>query len=208
MTDTASLNLTSGVAVLRTPGLVGNQTQIQLDVSRLPRLEEYVSMLDQQTGDFDDVPSDLKTVAYYVQAGGISGGVEDPLNPGGGTTAQPRGGLVRRSLDRAVTTQAATTGSVSRLSQTGELLAPEIVAIEFAYWDGAMWQVEWNSDAYGELPLAVRISIAMGDPTASGGQRSAAAEGEPATRTFTHIVRLPLARPIESESGVAAGAGL
>lgn len=207
MTDTASLNLTSGVAVLQTPGLVGNQTQIQLDVSRLPRLEEYVSMLNQQTGGFDDVPSDLKTVAYYVQAGGITGGVDDPLSPAGGSAAQARGGLVRRSLDRAVTMQAATTGSVSRLGQTGELLAPEIVAIEFAYWDGATWQIEWNSDAYGELPLAVRISVGMRDPTATGSQGSAAAAGEAATRTFTHIVRLPLARPIQSESGVVTGAG-
>ena len=39
------IDLSSGVSVLGTPGLVGNQTQVQLDVSRLPRLEEYVAML-------------------------------------------------------------------------------------------------------------------------------------------------------------------
>ncbi|MGB1817602.1 MAG: PulJ/GspJ family protein, partial [Rubripirellula sp.] len=77
--ETTSLDLTSGVAVLQTPGLVGNQYQIQLDLSRLPRLEEYVQMMDDTTADLQDVPSDLKTVAYYVQSDEATGGVLDSL---------------------------------------------------------------------------------------------------------------------------------
>ena len=77
--ETTSLDLTSGVAVLQTPGLVGNQYQIQLDLSRLPRLEEYVQMMDETITDLQDVPSDLKTVAYYVQSDETTGGVLDSL---------------------------------------------------------------------------------------------------------------------------------
>ncbi|MDC0288571.1 type II secretion system GspH family protein, partial [Rubripirellula sp.] len=77
--ETTSLDLTSGVAVLQTPGLVGNQYQIQLDLSRLPRLEEYVQMMDETITDLQDVPSDLKTVAYYVQSDDATGGVLDSL---------------------------------------------------------------------------------------------------------------------------------
>ena len=73
------IDLSSGVSVLGTPGLVGNQTQVQLDVSRLPRLEEYVAMLDANTADIDDIPSDIKTVAYFVQSSDTLGGVEDAL---------------------------------------------------------------------------------------------------------------------------------
>lgn len=208
--DTSTVDLASGAAVLETPGLIGNQYQIQIDLSRLPRLEEYVAMLDQITTDIDDVPSDLKTVAYFVQAAGIMGGIQDPLDtldPDAATDGT--GGLVRRSLDRAATVEAVNNGNLAMLNQTGELLAPEITGIEFAYWDGLNWELEWSSDTYGELPLAVQVRIYMADPAATQESLSSSASlsGEP-TRTFSHIVRLPLARPIESEDEDLTGAGL
>ena len=166
--EASTLDLTSGAAVLQTPGLIGNQYQIQIDLSRLPRLEEYVAMLDETTTDIDDVPSDLKTVAYFVQSAGMIGGVQDPLNSLDPEAAgEVTGGLVRRSLDRAATVYAASNGNLTLLNQTGELLAPEITAIEFSYWDGLNWELEWSSDEYGELPLAVQVRIYMTDPNAS-----------------------------------------
>ena len=136
-------DLTSGAAVLQTPGLIGNQFQIQIDVSRLPRLEEYVVMMDETVTDLQDVPSDVKTVTYYVQPEG-STGVADELRAGS-PSAAGGGGLVRRSLDRAATTYAATTGSLAALTQTGDVLAPEVLGIEFRYWDGITWN--WNGAA-------------------------------------------------------------
>lgn len=200
--ETTSLDLTSGVAVLQTPGLVGNQFQIQLDLSRLPRLEEYVQMMDETIADLQDVPSDLKTVAYYVQSDETTGGVIDALaqlDPD--ATELMSGGLVRRSLDRAATVEAATMGNISTLNQTGDLLAPEIKAIEFSYWDGVTWQLEWSSDEFGELPLAVQIRIFMIDPAVAATEDADAisALGPDSMRAFSHIVRLPMAVPIETE---------
>ena len=209
--DTTSLDLTSGVAVLQTPGLVGNQYQIQLDLSRLPRLEEYVQMMDETITDLQDVPSDLKTVAYYVQSDDATGGVLDSLaelDPDASELTS--GGLVRRSLDRAATVEAATMGNVSTLNQTGDLLAPEIKAIEFSYWDGLTWQLEWSSDEFGELPLAVQVRIYMVDPAlaATESADTISALGPDSMRTFSHIVRLPLAVPIETEEEDLSEAGL
>ena len=53
----------------------------------------------------------------------IAGGIDqlNALDPD--TTQSSQGGLVRRSLDRAATVQAASTGSLSLLNQTGELKA-------------------------------------------------------------------------------------
>lgn len=198
-------DIAMAVAVLRKPGLIGNQNQIQVDVSRLPRLEEYLILLDGTNADLQDIPSDIKTVAYFVQAAGAVDGVTDAwdadaagnLPIGGGS------GLVRRSLDRAATAHASLTGGVSRLSQTGDMLAPEIVGIEFAYWDGFTWQLQWSTDVFGELPLAVRVTLTMLAPGQGAGTG-----GEPATRVFAHVVRLPLARPLQMEqlTGAVGGA--
>lgn len=208
--ETATLDLTSGAAILETPGLIGNQFQIQADVSRLPRLEEYVAMLDGDNTDIEDVPSDLKTVAYYVQSADTIGGVRDTLNSlDADVTESSAGGLIRRSLDRAATIQAASNGNLASLNQTGELLAPEVTAIEFSYWDGYTWQLEWSSDTYEELPLAVRISLSMLSPVyaASNASPTTTAAAEGAMRVYTHVVRLPLARPIEEEQDMT-GTGI
>ncbi len=198
--ETATLDLLSGSAVLKAPGLIGNSSQIQIDLSRLPRLEEYVAMMDETTFDIDDVPSDLKTVAYFVQPAGIIGGVQDQLTTINadatlaGSDDSSVGGLVRRSLDRAATAYAASTGAITMLNQTGELLAPEVLSVSFEYWDGVTWQLQWNSDEYGELPLAVKVELTTSDPTA----KSDDGFDSTATRTFLHVVRLPLARPIDT----------
>ena len=209
--ETTALDLTSGVAVLQTPGLVGNQYQIQLDLSRLPRLEEYVQMMDETTANLQDVPSDLKTVAYYVQSSDSTGGVLDALaelDPD--ATELMSGVLIRRSLDRAATVEAATMGNVSTLNQTGDLLAPEIKSIEFSYWDGLTWQMEWSSDEFGELPLAVQVRIYMVDPVlaATEGLDTISSLGPDSMRAFSHIVRLPMAVPLETEEEDLSEAGL
>ena len=168
-------------------------------------------MLDETAADIEDIPSDMKTVAYYVQDTGSIGGVQDPLSQLDPTEdSMSPGGLVRRSLDRAATAEAASTGNLTTLNQTGELLAPEITGIEFSYWDGLTWQLEWSSDEYGELPLAVQVRLYMVDPLleATKDSDSIALMGADSMRTFTHIVRLPMAQPIEEEEEDLAGAGL
>ncbi|KAA5543658.1 prepilin-type cleavage/methylation domain-containing protein [Roseiconus nitratireducens] len=194
--------LTAGTAVLQSPGLIGNQYQIQMDTSRLPRLEEYNVLLDADPGNLADLPSDVKTVTYYVQGAGNLG-VDDSLTGSSQAVGDPSesgesGGLVRRVLDRAATAFAITSGNVASLGQTGEVIAPEITSIEFSYWDGVTWQIQWNSDELGELPLAVQIEMTM-----AGDSALDAAEQEP--RVFRHVVQLPLAQPItleETDTGV------
>lgn len=198
-------NIALAAAVLQKPGLIGNQNQIQVDVSRLPRLEEYLVLLDGTNADLRDIPSDIKTVAYFVQAAGAVDGVQDAwdADAAGNVPIGGGSGLVRRSLDRAATMHASLTGGMSRLSQTGDMLAPEIVGIEFAYWDGFTWQLQWSTDVFGELPQAVRVTLTMLAPGQGAGPG-----GEPATRVFAHVVRLPLARPLQMEqlTGAVGGA--
>ncbi|MEO1617052.1 MAG: prepilin-type cleavage/methylation domain-containing protein [Planctomycetota bacterium] len=197
------MELASTVSVLETPGLIGNQFQVQLDTSRLPRLEEYVVMLDANPAKLQDIPSDVKTVTYYIQEAGMSG-VDDPLlalDPTG-DASQPAGGLVRRVIDRSAQNFAMVSGGLTSLQQTGELIAPEILAIEFSYWDGITWQLEWNSDEFGELPLAIKIQMQMASTSVGGDVNTLATAAAP-TRVFQHIVRLPMAKVMEEDPDAA-----
>ena len=149
------------------PGIYGSNTSIEIDVSRLPRPDEYYPKQgDTSTGAMGDMPSDVKTVAYYVQSP-RSDGVQDSLGQlsqeavvNSGVAATPNGGLVRRSVDRAVTQYAYEIGQSSQLMRTGELIASEVLAIEFQYFDGATWQTQWDGSTQG-LPHVVKITIAM-----------------------------------------------
>ena len=70
--------------------------------------------------------------------------------------------------------------------------------------------MQWSSDQYGELPLAVRVTLTMKDPIAEriAEFQGATADASP-TRKFVHVVRLPLARPVvETEEEELSEAGL
>ena len=160
--DTTDMD--TGVAALP-PGLYGTSTSIEIDISRLPRPDEYYGQAsDPVTGSLGDLATDIKTVGYYVQALRTDG-IQDPLGSlkpidGTNSTSQGVGGLVRRSVDRAITQYAYQQSQSDALMRTGQLLAPEVIAIEFQYFDGAMWQTEWDSSTQG-LPRVVKITIAV-----------------------------------------------
>lgn len=149
------------------PGLYGNQFELQVDISRPPRIDEYEAALN-ASDDPLDIVSDVKTVAWFVlpavdppQAGELAA---SPVSNNGGLanlgTPQNVGGLARREIDRAVTIYAAQTGSVE-LINSAEVLAPEVVSVEYLYFDGLVWSTFWDSTARGGLPFAVKIRIGI-----------------------------------------------
>lgn len=159
--------IAESTAVMSQPGLIGNQYELQIDVSRLPRVDQYQSMVfSNLTGELVDIPSDVKTVAYYVRqqadaysnnsgAAGLGGNNESFLEYSGGI------GLVRRELDYSVTNWSAESGQTQPLDQSGRLFAPEVTYLEFRYFDGTEWLTEWSSEEMGGLPKAVEIVIVI-----------------------------------------------
>ncbi len=150
------------------PGIYGSSTSIEIDLSRLPRPDEYYPKFgNTSTGTLGDMPSDVKTVGYYVQAP-RNDGVQDSLGQlsqqaaslNSNAVSAINGGLVRRSVDRAVTQYAYEVGQSDQLLRTGDLIAPEVLAVEFQYFDGAAWQIQWDGSTQG-LPQVVKITIAM-----------------------------------------------
>lgn len=162
------------------PGIYGSTSSIEIDVSRLPRPDEYVIQPGNiNTGSLGDMPSDIKTVGYYVQAP-RGDGVQDPLasltsqiaTSSGSAPQGLSGGLVRRSIDRAVTQYAYEMGNSDQLIRTGEIIAPEVLGIEFSYFGSNGWQTEWDSSVMG-LPSVIKVTIAM--------QRESSARTNPMT---------------------------
>ncbi|MBC8350421.1 MAG: prepilin-type N-terminal cleavage/methylation domain-containing protein [Planctomycetes bacterium] len=180
--STASQDLASAVTLPTVPGIYGNQYQLQLDVSRLPRFDEYQEMLatSNETLGVTDIPSDIKTVTYYVldgdvatSASGLTATHQDVL-----TSTDPdvvQRGLVRRQLDRAVSQYALTNGLISGSDDVGEVVAAEVASIEFQYFDGVEWRYEWDTEVEGSLPLAIQIIMLLEAPS-MGNQTVAASQ--------------------------------
>jgi hypothetical protein len=147
--------------------LYGTQYELTLDVSRLPRAYEYIPPMGAMTSPtLTDVPGDIKTVSYFVQSPSMIG-VEDTMsafNDAASVTPNFTSGLVRRQLDRAIIAYAEEAGDTMRLSRTGELIAPEVVSLEFAYFDGTQWLYEWDSSTQA-LPWLVQITLGMQSAT-------------------------------------------
>ena len=136
--------------------LVGDNLVLSVDISRVPRLDEYNALT---SGDVLRLPSDIKNITYF-------------MDPNNNTSTAPKfdvvsnaapGGLYRRNIDRAFATNRGEEGVVTNLDEFAELIAPEIAQISFRYFDGEDFQDEWNSEESGGFPQAIEITIVI-DP--------------------------------------------
>ena len=184
-------------------GLYGTLNQLQVDVSRLPRPDEYNPAMS-SVEDFQtiDIPSDIKTVAYYLQAAQILPPGEDEIRFSR-QEDQLAGGLVRRELDRSIARYAAESGDTATLTMTGEVLAPEVTSLEFYYFDGLAWVTQWDSEMLKGLPQAVRVVITI-RPARSAirpemiGLTNSVTAIEQGDLVYSLVVQLPLAEPPET----------
>ncbi|TWT34521.1 prepilin-type N-terminal cleavage/methylation domain-containing protein [Blastopirellula retiformator] len=201
--EAETLSNTTDLAASTTPamqiGLYGNATELQFDMSRLPRVDEYdPEFVGFRSLAIADKPSDVKTVTYYLLIPGTAyqGVVGDPAD----RTAEQTG-LVRRVLDRSVTQWAMENGDTKQLDASGEIVAPEVSYLNFRYFDGYEWYEEWDSAAMEGLPLAVDIVLAIrsADDRASAQQSDdpfvvGVAEGD---MVYRRLIRIPIAVPID-----------
>lgn len=196
-------------------GLFGTQNSINFDISRIPRQEEYQTLYSSNSiGELLDIPSDVKMVSYYVRVGNgtVTASAQDVFN-----TSDDVPGLMRRQLSRAITSYAIDSGNSEQLQKSDQLLAPEVVAIEFRYFDGYEWLGDWDSDSYQALPLAVEVLLTLksSSPYHSGGVVNAFYSddslGEQTSAvTYRLVVRLPVGkiRPLDDTDEAMESLGL
>lgn len=156
------------------PALYGSTDVLQVDVSRLPRLDQISAAVEADPlSPLAQHLTDVQSIAYYLgnETTASSSVPTDRSTPAPSAPAF-RGGLFRRQLDRAIAAWAAEQGTLSSVDTHLEPIAPEVVRLEFSYYDGSGWYSEWDSVAAGGLPTAVEIAIALRRPPKSRGAAS------------------------------------
>lgn len=182
-------------------GLVGDTGQIVLHISRPPRDGEYVALAD--ANDPSLQTSDLQIVSYLIAetgADGLSGIIAGSLPD----TIESRSqilGLARVRGDAMQMQLAEDTGDNSLLAENAELLAPEVVGIEFAYIENGEVYDSWDSRETNRLPQAVEIRIGFRRDQMEFGEGSRfTSEMDVPERMFRKVVSLPLAAPYIEET--------
>ncbi len=203
------------------PGLFGNQYELQVDVSRIPRYEEFAMV--SQYGDPNQMGSlsDIKTISYFLAGGTNTSAASASTTPGFGTTSAGlnsgnQTGLARRVVDRGTSRYAMENGIFALLDDNVDVFAPEVAAIEFAYFDGLQWMLEWDSELQGGIPLAIEITLVImpsdqrEEEMSMTDQYLAASQTNP-ENIYRLVVHLPnssaeeLAEAASLESGMESG---
>jgi prepilin-type N-terminal cleavage/methylation domain-containing protein len=194
------VNETAGVAQRRRFGLFGSARELRFDVLQLTSQQGNPIPVGRAAGrSVEDqaarVP-ELRTVHYTF----FEPNVGDELSEPG------RQGLVRSELDfETPLDSAATLDPTAELPQSDELAdraagssgaefdgepesaaddtrlsVPEVVSLQFRYFDGRGWTDAWNSLDRKSLPAAVEIELQLADSSRATSARPADAELSPA----------------------------
>jgi type II secretion system protein J len=90
-------------------------------------------------------------------------------------------------------------------------LAPEVIGLNFAYYDGETWQDSWDSTVSESLPLAVKVQIRLKSAAlaAEGAGEEDADESEEtgAEDAFFLVIPIPQAAQGEEEQGKGSAGG-
>jgi hypothetical protein len=156
-------------------------TTLMMHVSK-PEHEQMAAMLA-AAGNTQMRTSDLATVAYFV-SGTTTGILQHAIS---------QSGLARLEGDRMALAMADAQSSIALLASKTEILAPEVDAIKFTYFDGFHWRYDWDSNVLGGMPKAIEVLVELRPaPSRSGGGSSSS------PNVYRLLIAIPLAKPIDT----------
>lgn len=182
-------------------GLIGDAQKLTVHVSRPARGMNYQPVLS--AGGANVRTSDLQSITYFLanpSAGGLEGAVGQRAASGQPTASGPQG-LARLVGDRMAIEYADIERDVETLAQAAEIIAPEVISLQFRYFDGLSWLAEWDSVSAQRLPNAVEITLGLRRLISEEEQRARPFDAEvraaasEVIETRRHVVALPLAEP-------------
>lgn len=214
-TSTSSTGSSTGQADNIMPlGLNGSDSDIYVDVTRIPRQEELFSTVTGYTNAPSPVssgsggttsstsstdgnvnpPADLKTVHYYVRPGNsVEPGstAATSLAPGAQAGA---GGLVREETPRQLVLFSEQNGGSDTIGTGGTLIAPEVVQIQFRYFDGSQLADTWDMTQTPQLPVAIEVSVWLkSERSGTSAEDIGSTQTLSGTHEYKQVVFLPMA---------------
>jgi hypothetical protein len=150
---------------------------------------EQMAALLAASGNEQTRMSDLATVAYFV-SGSATGTLQQSVS---------RPGLARLEGDRLAMAMADQQQNVGALAARTEILAAEVTAVRFMYFDGFRWCPTWDSSVYGGLPKAIDVEIAM-QPTAGSSRPGLQGTAAGTATVYKLVIAIPLAKPIDTST--------
>lgn len=212
-------------------GLTGSDLEVYVDVAKLPYQDELFGTVtgytnapsaaaanpgamgaSASTGDVHP-PADVKTVHYYVRTGGTTNSSDTTSNELSPTVQAEASGLVRQEIGRSERLFAEQSGGSDVLNSGGVLVAPEVVQLQFRYYDGSQLLDTWDMKELQKLPTAIEVTVwlrpaslsteaavdgAVDRPTANIVQQS---------HSYRQVVYLPMAAQSQASAGGTAAAG-
>ncbi|MFO0914681.1 MAG: prepilin-type N-terminal cleavage/methylation domain-containing protein [Pirellulales bacterium] len=180
--------------------LIGTQYELQWDALSSPSWQQLAG--DPELAMGGGGVGTLQTISYYVipSSGGTTTGSAD-------AAAAPDGGLVRRAVDRVAGLSTSGLDDAASAGGTEQILAAEVQALEFAYFDGIGWTTSWDSQSMGGLPLAVSVTMTVIPPPPAS-RRWVTTDQEAEPIQFQMVVHLPMAdAAVLQAAATAAAAG-
>lgn len=205
-------------------GINGSVEELYVDATRLPKQEELFSTLTgysnaqspvangstpgtggtgansgQSATASGGVPAtDLKTVHYFIRPrAAIETGSASVTSLDPAAQAQI-GGLVRQEIPRVMRNFAEKNGGSTVLDSNQVVLAPEVVHIEFHFFDGSQVVDTWDmKEQQNKLPSAVEVCIWMRSPNDTSEPVNSSydmATLSSTTREYRQVVNLPMAQ--------------
>jgi hypothetical protein len=154
-------------------GITGTTEDLYVDVERAPRLDELFLTTTGYTNTqplptpigaaapTPPRPNVVKTVRYFIRQGNAPAAGSAAVTSLGGTAQAEIGGLVRQEIARPAFVMAQQASDQTVLDSGQTLIAPEVVHIEFRYFDSTLGQIVdyWDMKEKKLLPPAIEVRI-------------------------------------------------
>ncbi|HUQ72350.1 MAG TPA: prepilin-type N-terminal cleavage/methylation domain-containing protein [Planctomycetaceae bacterium] len=194
-TGTSTSGSTSSSSGTGSLGIRGSSTELWIDLSHVQRDLVFPDPTIIKGGD-------LQTVCWFLNGpGSVLGESASATTTSSGFTRVDLDGinLARSQGDRSVLrTLNAGGDSDTVLPGPTQVVAGEINALTFRYFDGLTWYEEWDSSTTTALPRAIEVTLGFDPPSNTDGPLLTSSVSA-ATATFRMVIVVPASNPAPPE---------
>ena len=179
-------------------GIVGTADSLQLDVSQ-PQVQDFVTVVDPSAPSTTPLPiqSEMVRVTWALvrpnrsldpDATGLQSLITNPA------LARDVTDRLQESVPDDTASALSTTSTATEIPESS-ILAREVVALQFRYYDGYSWVSEWDSTEKGRLPRAVEVSMGfLNQEYKPAGSLNL--PGSASMTTIKHVIQVPASTPV------------